>query len=98
VSDEKHEQVVKVIQERMEELRRQVDGCHCFLASLLENGVDEVSLWREGPPCEPLRREARLKEALREAIEVLEESRKSFKSKRLEALRKRLTAVLIETG
>ena len=39
-------------------------------------------------------REARLKEAIMETIEVLEESRKAFKSKRLEALRKKLTVVL----
>lgn len=32
-----------------------------------------------------------------EAIDVLEESRKAFKSKRLEILRKRLTQVLIDT-
>jgi hypothetical protein len=38
----------------------------------------------------------RLKEALREAIEELEESRKSFKSKRLENLRKKLIRVLME--
>ena len=41
--------------------------------------------------------ETSLKKAIREAIEVLEESRKAFKSKRLEALRKKLTKVLIES-
>ncbi len=41
-------------------------------------------------------REAQLKQAIMEAIDVLEESRKAFKSKRLEALRKRLTVVLID--
>jgi hypothetical protein len=46
----------------------------------------------------PLRsREIRVKEAIREAIDVLDESRKAFKSKRLEALRKQLTAVLLNT-
>lgn len=38
-----------------------------------------------------------MKEALLEAIHVLEESRKAFKSKRLEALRKKLIQVLSET-
>ena len=37
-----------------------------------------------------------LKEAIREAIKVIEDSRKAFKSKKLEALRKKLTSVLIE--
>ena len=41
-------------------------------------------------------RQLRFKEAITEAIEVLEETRKAFKSKRLEALRKKLTQVLIE--
>ncbi len=41
--------------------------------------------------------EGRLKEAIQEAIEVLEKSRKAFKYKRLEVLRKRLTQVLIES-
>jgi hypothetical protein len=37
-----------------------------------------------------------MKAAIQEAIEVLDESRKAFKSKRLEILRKRLTQVLAE--
>jgi hypothetical protein len=45
----------------------------------------------------PIRsREACFKQAIEEAINVLEESRKAFKSKRLEVLRKKLTRVLIE--
>jgi hypothetical protein len=40
--------------------------------------------------------EERLKQAIMETIDVLEESRKAFKSKRLEALRKKLTVVLID--
>lgn len=38
----------------------------------------------------------RLKETLLETIQVLEESRKAFKSKQLEALRKKLIEVLAE--
>jgi len=41
--------------------------------------------------------ESRLKEAIKEAIDVLEETRKAFKSKKLAALRKKLTHVLIES-
>jgi len=40
----------------------------------------------------------RLKEVLLETIQVLEESRKAFKSKQLEALRKKLIEVLAETA
>lgn len=45
----------------------------------------------------PSVREKKLRAAIMEAINELEESRKSFKSKRLERLRKRLTQVLIES-
>ncbi len=40
---------------------------------------------------------AQLRQALYETIEVLEETRRAFKSKRLEALRKKLMKVLMET-
>jgi hypothetical protein len=39
-----------------------------------------------------------LRQVLMETIEVLEETKKSFKSKRLEGLRKRLMNVLMETA
>ena len=42
-------------------------------------------------------KEARLEEAVKETIEVLEQTRKPFKSKRLEVLRKKLMHVLIES-
>jgi hypothetical protein len=42
-------------------------------------------------------RDRRLRDALLEAIKVLDESRKAFKSKRLEALRKKLIEVLADT-
>ena len=45
----------------------------------------------------PSTREATLKAAILEAIDELEESRKSFKSKRLEKLRKRLTQALLDS-
>ena len=38
-----------------------------------------------------------LRKAVCETIEVLEESRKAFKSRKIESLRKKLTAVLINT-
>ena len=40
----------------------------------------------------------RLKATLKETITVLEESRKAFKSKQLEALRKKLIGVLAENA
>ena len=46
--------------------------------------------------CSKRSRELRLEKAIKEAIDVIEESRKAFKSKRLEALRKKLISVLID--
>ncbi len=40
----------------------------------------------------------RMKETLLEAVQVLEESRKAFKSKQLEALRKKMIEVLAEVA
>ena len=47
--------------------------------------------------CPSKSREAILRDAIKDAIEALEQSRKAFKSKQLEVLRKKLTRVLIET-
>lgn len=72
---------------------------HCSLvASMLKEPVDERNI---RPILELLpqkSRETRLREAIKEAIEVLEESRKAFKSKNLGTLRKNLIRVLIETN
>jgi hypothetical protein len=46
--------------------------------------------------CSSRSREHVLKTAIRETIDTLEETRKAFKSKTLEALRKKLTQVLID--
>ncbi len=54
--------------------------------NMTDNGLNE-SLTNEG----------RLRRTLYETIETLEETRKAFKSKRLEILRKKLTKVLMET-
>jgi hypothetical protein len=44
----------------------------------------------------PMEREEQLKSAIADAINELEESRKGFKSKRSEQLRKKLTKVLLD--
>jgi hypothetical protein len=68
----------------------------CLVASILESEGDERNLKSILEACSTPSRVFRMKEAIREAINELDESRKSFKSKRLEALRKRLTQVLID--
>ena len=87
---------IAAIDRSAEELHRRIDMHRCLVASILEKRVDERNLQALLDFC-PLRsRETRLREAIRETIEVLEESRKAFKSTRLEALRKKLTVVLID--
>ncbi len=79
-----------------EELHQHIELHWKLLSSMLGKSVDENDLKALFDGC-PLRsREAKLQKAIQETIEVLDESRKAFKSKRLESLRKKLTLVLIE--
>lgn len=85
-----------VIDKSAEELHQKIDMHRYLMNTILEQrlrdgNIQQISL----PTCSDETR--RLKAALQEAIVVLEESRKAFKSKRLESLRKRLTQVLIES-
>ncbi|MBN1545500.1 MAG: hypothetical protein JW902_02455 [Syntrophaceae bacterium] len=64
----------------------------CLLNCLKEGG--DMPLLHQGVSVCPYKQ--RLKETLLETVQVLEESRKAFKSKQLEALRKRLIEVLVE--
>ena len=81
--------------ENMEKLREEIEKHRCLIVSIL-NRTDGKT-----PPALPEQcprgvRERILKAAIKEAIDELEESRKAFKSKRLEVLRKKLTQVLID--
>ena len=66
----------------------------CLIATILDKRVSEGRLNHILLPNS--HRELQLKETIKEAIDVLEETRKAFKSKKLEALRKKLTHALIE--
>ncbi|MBI4776541.1 MAG: hypothetical protein HY788_20595 [Deltaproteobacteria bacterium] len=90
------ENLLNVINQSAEELQRGIDKYRCLVASLLQDCIDEKELKRIADFGASKSNEAKLREAVMEAIEVLEESRKAFKSKQLELLRKRLTQVLIE--
>jgi hypothetical protein len=68
---------------------------HGDLQNSLKEGGD-IPVLRECFSACPYKQ--RLRETLLETIQVLEESRKAFKSKRLEALRKKLIEVLAETA
>jgi len=87
--------LVTVINRSTEELHQKIDMQRYLMTTLLEKKVgDETIKQLDLPTFFP--NENRLKQAIMETIDVLEESRKAFKSKRLEVLRKKLTQVLIE--
>jgi hypothetical protein len=88
--------LVTIINRSAEELHQKIDMQHYLMTTLLEKKVgDETVKQLVLPISSP--DENRLKQAIKETIDILEESRKSFKSKRLEVLRKKLTQVLIES-
>lgn len=94
--DPNKKDMINVIDKSAEELHLKID-MHCHLmTTILEQKLGEGNL-KEFFLQSYYHKEARLKEAVKETIDVLEESRKAFKSKRLEALRKKLTHVLIES-
>ena len=89
--------LINALNSSVKELQQGIDMHRCLVTSILEGQVDESDLqpfFDLGPK---RTRERRFEKAIQEAIDVLEESRKSFKSKKLEALRKRLTQVLIDS-
>ncbi|NQT56604.1 MAG: hypothetical protein HQ551_10285 [Desulfobacteraceae bacterium] len=87
--------LIKVIDKSSEDLHQKIDMHRYLMTTILEQRVGDKTLnTLLLPSYSP--DESRLKEVVKEAIEVLEESRKSFKSKRLESLRKKLTQALIE--
>ena len=87
--------LITVIDRSAQELHDKIDMHRYLMTTILDQRVSDGSIKQIS--LTSYADERRLKEAIQEAIDVLEESRKAFKSKRLEALRKRLTQVLIES-
>lgn len=91
-------EIINALNNNVKELRQGID-MHCALVSSILEGKADEHLLQPLFDLSPKRsREVRLEKAIQEAIEIIEDSRKAFKSKRLETLRKKLTHVLIETG
>jgi hypothetical protein len=88
---------VRSISASIKELQQGVDVHCCRVASILGDPVDARNLPLLQNRCPRNARELKLLNAIKEAIEVLEQSRKAFKSKTLETLRHRLTDVLAGT-
>lgn len=84
----------RIIEQSFDELKRTVGRHHAHLSAADGTGQVEPAA---GPCVHPeCSQNRRLKSALARTILVLEETRKSFKSKRLGALRKDLLRVLAE--
>ena len=90
--------IINALNISVKDLRQGIDTHCCLVASILEEQMDESNLLPLLDLCPKRSRERRLEKAIKEAIDVIEESRKAFKSKRLEALRKKLTSVLIDAN
>ncbi len=88
-----NDSMLRTVHESIQSLYQDIDKHRCVIASILEGQYGEQNF---GNHQVLFSRELRLKTAIRDAIEVLDESRKAFKSKRLEALRRQLTQALIE--
>lgn len=94
--------VRELIEQSAEDLRRRVEEHRRLVASVLDKsdeaddgteGTEGLSEMRFSLSC-PHRR--KLRETITETIEVLEGTRKAFKSRQLELLRKKLIRVLAE--
>jgi hypothetical protein len=86
------------IAESAARLQQEIELQQNLVAAALQNCPKSGGLEAVAAGC-PLRsREKRLKAAIQQSIEVLEASRRAFKSKQLEMLRKYLTRVLIDAS
>jgi hypothetical protein len=85
--------VITAMAKRVAELNQQLDML-CYFINRTAPDEDR----HKGPEdlYLPWSREEKLKSVIKEAVEELEESRKSFKSKRLEILRKKMTQALMD--
>jgi len=94
--DSRKENLLNAINETVDELQRGIDRYRSLVTSVLQDRFDECDLQHIIHLGPSRTAELKLRQAVMDAIHVLEESRKAFKSKQLELLRKRLTQVLMD--
>lgn len=93
---DKKQNLINALDMSIQKLHQGIDKHGCLVTSILEGRAEQGLLLSFIEQCAVQPREQMMREAIKEAIEELEESRKAFKSKRLELLRKKLTQVLID--
>ena len=90
-----NDEILMSIHNRTEELHKRIDMQCALMEDLINCGFKKEDLQGDKKG-QVNQREERLVNALKDTIDILEQTRKSFKSKKLEMLRKKLTDVLIE--
>ena len=92
-------ELINAVGESVQDLQCCIDRHRRLVAAALEQRADKPGVGHFSQILEvqcSRQREKKLKAAIRDAIEDLEQSRKSFKSKQLESLRKKLIQVLAD--
>lgn len=92
------EELISVIDEKMQDINENLDMMRMMMVSVIDKNPDLGDLNKMECIVLGKSKEKILRNAIKEAIDELEKSRKSFKSKRLEALRKKLTNVLTDSA
>ena len=88
--------LARALNTSIKDLQQGIDR-HCVLiSSIMANQIDVRDLKPLLDGCPSKTRELALKKAIKDAIDTLEDTRKAFKSKQLEMLRKRLTQTLVD--
>ncbi|MHB9031174.1 MAG: hypothetical protein ACYC9O_20600 [Candidatus Latescibacterota bacterium] len=85
---------IQILQTSAEELQRKAEEHQRLIAAAIER--DDIKGVLDACPLFDCPHKRRLRETLGEAISVLEDTRKAFKSRQLEILRKKLIGVLAE--
>ena len=88
--------LIKIIDNNTKDLHNRIDLQRHILAAVIEKKTKGLQI---SPDCIFLdcTHKKRLRDVLTDAIGILEDTRKAFKSKRLEMLRKKLIQVLAES-
>jgi hypothetical protein len=95
--EESKSPLIKIIDKSTEDLHQRIDMQRHILTTIIEKKIKGTVIC---PDCilSDCPHKKKLKEVLTETIEVLEDTKKAFKSKTLEELRKRLMQVLAESS
>jgi hypothetical protein len=94
VTQSNKKQLIKLIERSTQDLHHRVDMQQHVLLSILGQIKDGCPV--DLCPVVDCPHRRLLRQVLAETIEVLEETKKAFKSKRLESLRKKLTMLLMD--